>query len=194
MIAAVYLGGGLERIYRQIERERMTGLPLLNSALSVKAVGFRDWQGSVLGVLVTPWFMNLVMLPGEGDEWGDLRPGSKVLHAFPSGEYEFIVGEEEGVGIFQSCSLFSPMFEFGDQRSAEMTAEAVMAGIIDAVNRNGLSTRTVEKERDWRGEAQPAAAESATQPSEAESLSRRLEQPVSRRELPRAVLPSDVGQ
>ena len=41
----------------------MAGVPMLNPALRVQAVGFRHWQSHWLGVLVTPWFMNLMLLP-----------------------------------------------------------------------------------------------------------------------------------
>ena len=56
----------LERAFRQVAETRMQGVPLLNAALQVQAVGFAplaDEPGVALGVLVTPWFMNLLRLP-----------------------------------------------------------------------------------------------------------------------------------
>ncbi len=188
MICPDYLCQGLERVFRRIERERLQGLPILNPALQVRAVGFRSWQGHCLGVLITPWFMNLMLLPSEGDDWQELRVGDKQLHQLPSGPYEFILGEEPGVGRYQMCSLFSPVFEFADQESAVATAEAAMQALMDEENRDSLSTREREIERRWRGEAEPdAEAEEQTAPpadgSSSPSLDERLEQPLSRREL-----------
>ena len=121
---------GLEETFEMIRRERMADVPILNDALRVEAVEFRDWRGDCLGVLVTPWFMNLMLLrTGDQDE-PQLPVGSKVVHTLPSGDYEFIVGEEPGIGRFEMCSLFSPMFEFADQATAVATARAVMAEII----------------------------------------------------------------
>jgi len=142
----------LEDVYRELERERMQDVPVLNQALSVKAVGFREREGHIIGVMVTPWFMNLMMLPGESDDWSDLEILSKTRHTFPSGHYEFIVGKEEGIGIYQSCSLFSPVFEFKDQETAVMTAEAVMQELMDETNRSDVSTRQEDIENIWRGD------------------------------------------
>jgi len=181
MICPEYLTKGLEIHFRRIERERMQGLPLLNPALQVKAVGFREWQGRCLGVLITPWFMNLMLLPDEGDDWEDLQIGDKQLHQFPAGPYEFILGEEAGIDRFQMCSLFSPMFEFADQATAVATAEEVMRGLMDEENRDTISTCEAEIERRWYA----ASAEEVESEEEVDGrgLSERLEQPISRRDL-----------
>jgi [NiFe] hydrogenase assembly HybE family chaperone len=188
VICPDYLSEGLEQVFRRIERERMQGLPILNPALRVKAVGLQDWQGHCLGVLITPWFMNLMLLPSEGDDWQGLNIGDKQLHQLPSGPYEFILGEEPGVGRYQMCSLFSPVFEFADQATAEATAEAVMAALMVAENRETVSTHEREIARRWRGEHEPKEGDIPAKPAidtEAPrpSLEQHLEQPLSRRDL-----------
>ncbi len=132
MIHPATLALGLETLFERIHCERMQGLPLLNPRLRVKAVGFRRWQEGCIGVLVTPWFMNLMLLPSEGDDWRALHPGETLRHELPSGSYDFIVGDEPGVGRYQFCSLFSPMQEFIDQEAAEATAGEVMQAIFRA--------------------------------------------------------------
>ena len=117
MICPDYLTEGLEQSYRRIQRERMRDLPFLNPALRVKAVGFRHWQGRCLGVLITPWFMNLMLLPCEGDEWQELQIGDKQRHLLPSGSYEFIVGEEAGIG-----GLLVGKFEHGRKQGTHLIA------------------------------------------------------------------------
>jgi [NiFe] hydrogenase assembly HybE family chaperone len=195
MICPEYLTQGLEQVFSHIERERMRGLPILNEALQVRAVGFRQWQGRCLGILITPWFMNLMLLPSEGDDWQNLRIGDKQLHQLPSGPYEFILGEETGVGRYQMCSLFSPVFEFADQETAEATAEAAMAALMDAQNRDDTSTREHEIKRLWNAEpseqSEPpleATTDGAADSEASMTLGERLEQPLSRRELLRGKL------
>lgn len=150
----------LEGLFRHIERHRMAGVPVLNGALQVRAVGFRSWSGYQLGVLITPWFMNLILL-GEGDGADVLErsPGEKVRHLFPSGVYEFIVAEEPVLGRYQACSLFSPMNSFDSQVLAEATAREVLSGLMREENRSGVATCSREIERAWSGADEPSSRE-----------------------------------
>lgn len=183
----------LEGLFRHIERVRMAGIPILNPALRVEAVGFRPWNGYQLGVLITPWFMNLVLLgEGESGVLAGRRPGDKVMHAFPSGAYEFIVAEEPGLdgdqGRYQACSLFSPMQAFDSQALALATAAEILRGLMQTENSSGISTRSREIAEAWGGDQVPASDGElhATELDPAEqgpTLSERLESPVTRREL-----------
>ncbi|MGE0080191.1 MAG: [NiFe]-hydrogenase assembly chaperone HybE [Thiohalomonadaceae bacterium] len=129
-IQGVCLIEGLENAFRAIEAERMAGLPILNPALRVEAVGFRVWRAHCVGVLVTPWFMNLMVLPPEGDGFHDVAPGTRVSFELPSGPCDMTVGEEPSIGRFLSVSLFSPMAAFATQEQAVARAEAVMARLM----------------------------------------------------------------
>lgn len=122
--------GRIAAIFSRIHREQMAGLPLLNQALQVETYGFRVHNGRVVGVLVTPWLMNLVLLPGEGDDWEGLELGHKKPHEFPSGTYKFMVNEIDGLGRCQTHSLFSPMREFHGQAHALAAAEAFMRDLM----------------------------------------------------------------
>ena len=55
--------------YRDIVQPRMSSLPMFNQALRVEAVDFQPHQDRAYGVIITPWFMNLVVLPAEDDDW-----------------------------------------------------------------------------------------------------------------------------
>ncbi|MGD9917508.1 MAG: [NiFe]-hydrogenase assembly chaperone HybE [Paenirhodobacter sp.] len=121
--------------FREVWHAKMRDVPLVNKALSVEAVGFRAHQGRVLGVLVSPWFMNLIELPAEGEDWSALTPGAKENITFPSGTYEFIHNTREMVGGYKACSLFSPMGEFQTQMQAVDVARAVMAELFKEENR-----------------------------------------------------------
>jgi [NiFe] hydrogenase assembly HybE family chaperone len=114
----------------------MAGMPMLNPALRVQAVGFRPWQAHWLGVLVTPWFMNLVWLPLPEPASAAPSPRPPAEPATPVGvtrtravgceRFDFIGAHEPGFGAFEACSLFSPMADFADQEAAIATAEQVM--------------------------------------------------------------------
>ncbi|MBY4677394.1 [NiFe]-hydrogenase assembly chaperone HybE [Marinobacterium arenosum] len=140
----------LEQRYRQIEREQMAGLPMLNPALSVRALGFREFEGRRLGALLTPWFMNLMLLPGEDDRWCEGDSGEKRRLLLPSGSYEFIHGWDAHFGGYCACSLFSPVFEFADQAAAEATAGAALAALFQAAE----PATDVPAEKDLAGQPQ----------------------------------------
>ena len=108
----------------------MAGVPILHPQLRVEAVGFRACEAGVVGVLVTPWFMNLMLFPANQETPPPI--GSTVEHQFPSGRYGFTAAEEPGLGHYQICSLFSPMFEFPDHATAALTAEEALAELFGA--------------------------------------------------------------
>ncbi|MCC5992965.1 MAG: [NiFe]-hydrogenase assembly chaperone HybE [Rhodobacteraceae bacterium] len=121
----------LEADFREIYNGKMRDVPLCNHSLHVQAVGFQPWAGHYLGVLIAPWFMNLVLLAGPDDNWTALEPGRKQMIGFPSGQYEFIHNAREQVGGYKACSLFSPMNDFNSQMQAVDVARAIMLGLFD---------------------------------------------------------------
>jgi len=115
----------LEALFRTIAATRMAGVPVCNDRLAVQAVGFEDSEAGALGVLVTPWFMNLVWLPAGGEP--PLAVGANRTRAVGPERFDFIGAFEPGFGAYEACSLFSPMFEFEDQAAAAATAREVLA-------------------------------------------------------------------
>ena len=118
-------------VFERVHQEQMQGLPLLNTKLSVEAMGFQEYQGRIIGILITPWLMNVVMMPGAGDDWHGQDLGHKVPQAFPAGTYKFMVNEIDGIGRYLTHSLYSPMREFTSQNHALAAAEAWLR---DAMN------------------------------------------------------------
>ncbi len=112
----------------------MEGLPIVNAALAVEAVDFAPWQGHWLGVLVTPWFMSLVLAPRDVAAWQPLAGGAKRPYRFPAGIYDFIGGTDAIPGDYQMCSLFSPVLQFDDQETARAVAQLARAALFDVVN------------------------------------------------------------
>ncbi|HEY0329113.1 MAG TPA: [NiFe]-hydrogenase assembly chaperone HybE [Rhodopseudomonas sp.] len=123
------IGEALAVVYRVADLA-MRELPIHNAKLAVAAVGFRVYDGHALGVVLTPWFMNLVLVPLDATE-GEAAPGATLSRSLPAGMFEFTVGALDGFGSIESCSLFSPMFDFADQQSALAAAEAALAAVLD---------------------------------------------------------------
>jgi [NiFe] hydrogenase assembly HybE family chaperone len=113
---------------------RMQGLDVVNAALAVEAVGFAPWDEHWLGVMLTPWFMNLTLLPRNPRGWQPLATGAKRRYTFPAGEYEFVGADDAALGSYQVCSLFSPVHEFADQETARLVATLARAALFDAAN------------------------------------------------------------
>ncbi len=136
-VEAARIAGVTQRLvadFREIWHAKMRDVPMVNKLLSVEAVGFRAVEGRPLGVLLSPWFMNLVLLPGPGEDWSGLSAGAKEILSFPSGDYEFIHNTREMVGGYKACSLFSMMGDFRSQAQAVEVAEAVMTELFNAEN------------------------------------------------------------
>jgi len=144
----------LATAFRRIHATRMPGIPILNAALDVEAFGFRDWNGMRVGVLITPWSINLVILRELDAALPALRLSERRSWCFPSGSYEFMGGDEPECGPFDFCSLFSPALEFHDQAAARAVAESVMTQLFAAGH--GLSRRAL---------LMPSAAHDATEAS-----------------------------
>lgn len=135
----------LEALFERIAATRMQGVPMLHPGLKVEAVGFEvepvppaapggptnpgtaaPTVPAAIGVLVTPWFMNLVWLPLAANAPA-ARVGETREHTVGRQRFPFIGAHEPGFGGFEACSLFSPMFEFEDHAAARATAQAVLA-------------------------------------------------------------------
>ena len=118
-------------VFADIAATRMAGLPICNPALTVEALGFRQAaSGHWVGALVTPWAINLLCLPGHAD-WPAVAAGSHCDWRFPSGVYEFIVADEDRLGRYHLCSLFSPAGDFASHEQARLTALAAITALFN---------------------------------------------------------------
>jgi [NiFe] hydrogenase assembly HybE family chaperone len=110
---------------------RVKGMPIYNPTVAVEAVGFREHEGRQVGVIVTPWFMNLTVLPSDEDRKVWVAGGSIRL-VFPSGAYDFVVNDLEDVGLIGACSLFSTMLDFTDHEAAQLAATTIADAVFEA--------------------------------------------------------------
>jgi [NiFe] hydrogenase assembly HybE family chaperone len=145
-------------LFERIHREQMAGLPLLNKALSVTTLGFQEFEGRILGMLITPWMMSLVRFPGPQDDWQAQALGSKHSITFPSGSYRFLINVIDELGVCQMHSLHSPMHPFGSQATAVSEATAFMDKLL-VIPPGGVQHDPVDEEllgKILRGEKVPA--------------------------------------
>ncbi|MFO1131086.1 MAG: [NiFe]-hydrogenase assembly chaperone HybE [Hyphomicrobiales bacterium] len=145
----------VETVFRRIAATRMEGVPILNPALDVEAAAMEPWGEAMILALVTPWFINVMLLPGadESAQWEDMAVGQSTVHELPGGRFSFIAGREEGIGPYRMCSLFSPVLEFADHETACATARAALAEMLRVeepqdvrLSRRDLFRRAVHEE------------------------------------------------
>jgi len=120
----------VEATFRRIHAERMVDLPLLNPVLEVAAVGFvlvdgdKEWRGAI----VTPWCINLLLLPATTD-WTMPTSHERVFRAYPAGTFGFLGNREDGLGDYLICPLIHDMKQFVDQETAVLTARASLIAL-----------------------------------------------------------------
>lgn len=122
----------LQATFEHIYATRMADVPICNTALNVETVGFTEWEGRWVGVLITPWMMNLVLLASADAPLQTLALGEVVTWPFPSGSYEFMGCNEGDFGACHTCSLISPMDEFATHEAARAVAQEVMENLLTA--------------------------------------------------------------
>ena len=119
----------------------MRDLPIVNPVLEVEAVGFRVFDVHQIGVLITPWFMNLVLLLGT-NIGSSLKQGSKSTLRLPSGPIEFITSQDETLGPYLTAVLFRSVADFADQDTTRAVALEVMQELSNAArNEHSVSRR-----------------------------------------------------
>lgn len=133
----------IARLVERFERtyvDHMQGLPVVNPSLSVEAVGFQAFDSHQLGVLITPWFMNLVLLPGTAD-WESSAQGEITTIDFPSGPIDFVCSHDTELGAYLSAVLFRAVADIADQGTARNLAEKIIYDLL----RPSRSERTVTR-------------------------------------------------
>ncbi|MFK5986587.1 MAG: [NiFe]-hydrogenase assembly chaperone HybE [Pseudomonadota bacterium] len=145
----------LEASFNHIHLQQMQGIPILNPLIKVQALGFQEYQGRIIGIIITPWLMNVVMLPKDNEDWRQYQIGHKIPHEFPSNQYKFMVNEIEDIGYCQTYSIYSPMNEFANHEHALSAAQSFIDTMM--VERDPRLEQPDEElfGRILRGEEQP---------------------------------------
>ena len=112
----------LEAHYRHVWETRMRDQPFVNPALTVEAVGFRRLDGDWLGVVITPWFLNLVLVHGGGALWGDIPAGVRGYLILPCGTMPIFAADDPEIGPYQYCPLIASVDTLPDMATARFVA------------------------------------------------------------------------
>ncbi len=115
--------------FSRIGETTMRDLPIYNHALQVEAIGFQTTQTGWLGVLITPWFINVMLLPQQKQQ-AALPLGEKVSHTLPSGEHEFTVGEDDEMGCYDFLTLASPTLRYKTHQAARDAAYKALGKLL----------------------------------------------------------------
>jgi [NiFe] hydrogenase assembly HybE family chaperone len=149
----------VDTYFNGVYENSMFDLPIVNHKLDVAVISFSQLKlGRYLGVLVTPWFINMVFkLVDETGE--DLHKtiftqkiGETVQLKFPAGKYEFIVNYDDALGYFYSCALVSDMHTLNTQEDALVLANECKRLLFDGtmsepVDEQPLTTSTYNNEQ-----------------------------------------------
>lgn len=109
-----------------------TGEIPVNPLLKYTSVSFCRYRGDWLGVLITPWLMDLVLLPGGGELWGDIPAGQRRYVDLPQGTVAFSAAESPELGSYQHAPLVASVATLPDMSAAISLANQVMSGICIA--------------------------------------------------------------
>jgi len=129
----------LQEHFEVIRTTHMRGLPILNPRMAVEVVAVRDFGEHRICVLITPWFMNLVLLPGK-DEWSGVDQGESISIEFPREALDFMVSHDDAIGTFLSAVLFRTVTDFPDQDTAREVARQVMEDLFTSDKKTARKT------------------------------------------------------
>lgn len=129
MLEALPRIAALQAHFERVHKQQMQDVPILNPALWVETIGWQRWSNGILGVLITPWFMNLVWLPDVVE--GQVATLDSLDLELPAGCYAMQRISSLPDDVAYACSLFSPVLEFTDHAAAVLTAQYVMLSLLD---------------------------------------------------------------
>lgn len=112
--------------YQELWEQGELEMAAINPALAIEAVGFVRYQGDWLGVIVTPWFLRLFLMPGGGSLWGDIPVGQTRYLSLPGESMPFVADAASQFGPFQYATLLEPTSLIADMAAARRMALRVM--------------------------------------------------------------------
>ena len=129
----------------------MRDLPIYNDKITIEAIGFLAFgDDELLGVLLTPWFMNLVILPVVPVPLAMSAIGKTVSVELPAGPQNFVVGGDEVIGLYKAHSLHSPVLNYTLPGQAQAEAKRMLALLMtppaeDSSDPNAQPARGVDR-------------------------------------------------
>jgi [NiFe] hydrogenase assembly HybE family chaperone len=81
-------------------------------------------------VVITPWFINLLLLAGGGRLWGDIPAGERRYVSLPCGTLQFIADDDPDLGPYQYCPLIAPVSSVPDMAVARQAAAEALQTVF----------------------------------------------------------------
>ncbi|MCD8339782.1 MAG: [NiFe]-hydrogenase assembly chaperone HybE [Burkholderiales bacterium] len=163
----------LERGFHQVLEKRMQGLPFVHPKVGIHAVGFQKWKYFWLGIMVTPWAINIILTEGDPTKWKSVPEGKKLHYRFPAGLYDFISVKDDLLGEYKMCSLISPLTEIKDDAMAVEVAQYALQELMKDEQPEEEGTPMVYSPREVNPEAVEAAIEKKVEETMSKPISRR---------------------
>ena len=122
----------------------MRELPIYNDKVAIEALGFQAFgENALLGVVLTPWFMNLILLPVVPEPMRMAEIGRPVEVELAVGKRTFVIGGNDVIGLYRAHSLHSPVLTFTLPGQAQAEARRQLGVLLTppapepAVQQNG---------------------------------------------------------
>lgn len=131
--------------YERIAREQMCGLPFYHPGMPVLAE-CALYEEQWLGVVLTPWMLSVVVLPGPDQCWPD-RGNERLALALPCGNLTFMVGDLPETGQLLSCSLMSPLDPHLDGKEGAALVSSVHKMLLSLPVKQGEGTVDLGRRR-----------------------------------------------
>ena len=117
--------------FREIGDTIMRDMPFYNNALTVEAVDFQSFgDDQWIGVLITPWFMNVIVLPRRSRPLDEALIGQRIDEAMPVGWRRFLWAGDAVIGQYKMLSLRSPMNTFRFQEFARVEGRKCLRALL----------------------------------------------------------------
>nr|WP_278989005.1 hydrogenase-2 assembly chaperone [Plesiomonas shigelloides] len=150
----------LEQTFSEIAQGEMQTLPFFRAQVPVRALGFQCYEGQWVGVMLTPWMLSILVLPGLDQVWDSRPQGERLGLRLPFGNAVFHVCEIEAIGQYLSCSLMSPLdpamsAEQALQLATDVSRQVLAIPVTDVDAPQNLSRRALLSGRRYAAEPQP---------------------------------------
>ena len=109
----------------------MRDLPVYNAKVAIEAIGFHPFGcDALVGVVLTPWFMNLIVLSLEPAPMDMAQIGKCTVIELPAGKRTFVFGGDKIIGLYKAHSLHSPVLNFTLLGQARAEAKRQLAMLM----------------------------------------------------------------
>lgn len=117
-------------VYRRVWLEDMAETLICNPALEVAAAGFRPFGPGWAGAVVSPWFLNVVLIPADPNCWAGLRDGDEAPETLPAGGFNFNAARVGALGTIKTLAVVSAMNVFAGQAEALAAADLALSQLF----------------------------------------------------------------